>query len=103
MAPTEEPTTRSGITPCSTSARSMPTCTAPKLPPPASTNAVLVAIELFTADVVLAYARAAQGLLHGEHHRGRPDHVIHRCVEPGSCAPDQCGIDEPRWPGPRAR
>ena len=30
----------SGITPRSTSARIMPTCTAPRLPPPASTTAV---------------------------------------------------------------
>ena len=40
IAPTDEPTSRSGTRPASTSERSMPTCTAPKLPPPASTNAV---------------------------------------------------------------
>ena len=39
-APTEDPTTRSGCRPASTSAISIPTCTAPRLPPPASTNAV---------------------------------------------------------------
>src|SRR5262245_30740993 len=40
MAPTLEPTTMSTAIPCSTSARSMPTCTDPRLPPPANTSAV---------------------------------------------------------------
>ena len=40
MAPTLDPTTMSAFKPCATSARSMPTWTAPKLPPPANTSAV---------------------------------------------------------------
>src|SRR5882672_8327015 len=43
IAPAEAPTMKSGRTPCSASACSMPTSTAPRLPPPASTNAVLPA------------------------------------------------------------
>src|SRR5438093_2588093 len=38
-APTEVPTTKSGQTPCSNSALSIPTWTAPRLPPPESTKA----------------------------------------------------------------
>ena len=40
MAPTDVPTIRSGLTPASDSARSMPTSCAPRMPPPPSTNAV---------------------------------------------------------------
>src|SRR5471032_1996870 len=43
MAPTEAPMTRSKLTPASTRALSIPTWTAPRLPPPASTRAVLTA------------------------------------------------------------
>src|SRR5688572_13559825 len=80
----------------------MPTCTAPKLPPPASTNAVLVAVELFTADVLVADARAAQGLLHGEDHRRRSDYVIDGRREPPGGAAYQVRIDETGLPTPRA-
>src|SRR5262249_43826134 len=41
IAPTDEPMTMSGRMPAATIARSMPTCTAPRLPPPANTKAVL--------------------------------------------------------------
>ena len=41
MAPTDAPMTRSGTMLFRVSAFSMPTCTAPRLPPPASTNAVV--------------------------------------------------------------
>ena len=41
-APTDVPTTRSGRTPASTRARSIPTSTAPSTPPPPSTNAVVM-------------------------------------------------------------
>ena len=44
-APTDVPTTRSGRTPCSRRARSIPTSAAPMCPPPPSTNAI---IELTT-------------------------------------------------------
>ncbi|MNL44993.1 hypothetical protein D3C87_1676070 [compost metagenome] len=44
MAPTEAPTTMSNRMLASTKARNIPTCTAPKLPPPANTIAVLVAM-----------------------------------------------------------
>src|SRR5574341_1167959 len=40
IAPTDEPTTKSAFTPAAASARSMPTSTAPRLPPAANTNAV---------------------------------------------------------------
>ena len=40
MAPADDPTTMSGTTPNATNSWSIPTCTAPKLPPPARTNAV---------------------------------------------------------------
>ena len=40
MAPTEAPKTRSGRMPRRVSSSSMPICTAPRLPPPASTKAV---------------------------------------------------------------
>src|SRR3954454_22692868 len=40
-APTEHPTIMSGRTPWSNNARTIPTCTAPRLPPPPSTNAVV--------------------------------------------------------------
>src|SRR5262249_17265436 len=39
IAPTLVPTTRSGTSPCSSSARSIPTSPAPSCPPPPSTNA----------------------------------------------------------------
>src|SRR6516165_1996298 len=46
MAPTLEPTTMSAVTPCATSDCSMPTWIAPKLPPPARTNAVFNRLPL---------------------------------------------------------
>src|SRR5713226_8880708 len=46
MAPTLEPTTTSAVAPCATRARSIPTCTAPKLPPPANTKAVFGRLAL---------------------------------------------------------
>jgi hypothetical protein len=42
IAPIEVPTTRSGRTPASESARSMPTSCAPSSPPPPSTKAVVI-------------------------------------------------------------
>ena len=39
--PTEQPTTRSGTMPRSSRARSIPTCTAPRFPPPPMTKAVV--------------------------------------------------------------
>src|SRR6185369_9182948 len=45
-APTDEPTTKSGWIPWATNARNMPTWMAPKLPPPASTNAVFPVVSL---------------------------------------------------------
>jgi hypothetical protein len=41
-APIEVPTTRSGLTPASASARSIPTSCAPSSPPPPRTNAVVM-------------------------------------------------------------
>ncbi len=41
MAPTDEPTTKSGRSPASSRTCSMPTWMAPRLPPPAKTKAVL--------------------------------------------------------------
>ena len=53
MAPTLEPTTISAVTPRATSARNIPTCTEPKLPPPASTKAIFDRFALSgTGDVV---------------------------------------------------
>jgi hypothetical protein len=40
IAPADAPTMKSGRRPTAASARSMPTSTAPRLPPPASTKAV---------------------------------------------------------------
>src|SRR5580704_5826192 len=40
MAPADTPTMKSGCSPASRISASMPTCNAPRLPPPASTNAV---------------------------------------------------------------
>jgi hypothetical protein len=48
IAPTEAPTTKSGRTPQDSRTRNMPTCIAPRLPPPAKTNAV-VFLVLVTA------------------------------------------------------
>src|SRR6185312_10464209 len=46
IAPAEEPTTKSGRTPWATRPRSIPAWTAPKLPPPAKTNAVAIEASL---------------------------------------------------------
>jgi hypothetical protein len=40
IAPTEAPTTKSGNKPEANKTRTMPTCMAPRLPPPVKTNAV---------------------------------------------------------------
>ena len=46
LAPTDEPTTKSGRTPQDNNVRNMPTWIAPRLPPPAKTNAVFSAVAL---------------------------------------------------------
>ena len=61
MAPTLEPTTISAVTPRATSARSMPTCTEPKLPPPASTKAVFGWFALSGTGSVESVASAVMG------------------------------------------
>src|SRR5688500_18255954 len=66
-----------------------------------STNAVLVAVKLFTAYVLFAHARGAQRLLHCQDHRRRSNHVIDRCLESASGAADQIGVDEAGLPAPR--
>ena len=48
-APTLVPRTRSGVIPRSNRARSMPTSTAPRTPPPPSTNAVVTGSDAFGA------------------------------------------------------
>src|SRR5512135_3013365 len=83
MAPAEDPTTMSAATPWSTSSRSIPTCTAPKLPPPARTKAVRgvaasVAVEVFAADVVVVDAGLRERRPDRLDHRGRAGHVEDR-------------------------
>ena len=48
-APTDVPTIMSGVTPASNKLRSIPACTAPRLPPPESTNAVTMIVRLWTS------------------------------------------------------
>ena len=60
MAPTDAPKTRSGRMPRRMRASSMPTCTAPRLPPPANTKAVRGGLAPFRPDPAPPPDRRAQ-------------------------------------------
>src|ERR1700730_7479625 len=69
-APTDEPTTKSGLTPWATNSRSIPTWIAPKLPPPASTNAVVPEVP-FDIEAYLARRRLSSHPVPAHHESGR--------------------------------
>lgn len=62
MAPTDVPITKSGQAPLDNRTRNMPTWIAPRVPPPAKTNAVFGSVWIMQIECSRLMSRNEQGL-----------------------------------------